>query len=150
MKIDLIATPEAVFAEQFGSLNANSPSGDYVFKPVSPDGDITHRHSAAVIVTEQTGTGDVMKNHICALGTLALMAGAVPAMAQPVTYAVPYGQTAALPPTAAPARQADPNAPYWMQLEGYNGDGSVSKRWYLVRPQDFDVTNYHGFHTGTQ
>jgi hypothetical protein len=26
----------------------------------------------------------------------------------------------------------------------------VSKRWYLVRPQDFDVTNYHGFHTGTQ
>ena len=91
-----------------------------------------------------------MKNYIYALGALALMAGAVPAMAQTVTYGVPNRQTAALPPPAAPARQVDPNAPHWMQLEGYNGDGSVSKHWYLVRPQDFDVTNYHGFHTGTQ
>jgi hypothetical protein len=61
----------------------------------------------------------------------------------------PYGQAAALPPAAAPAQQVDPNAPHWMQLEGYNGDGSVSKHWELVRPQDFDVTNYRGFHTAT-
>jgi hypothetical protein len=91
-----------------------------------------------------------MKTYFYALGALALVTGATPATAQTVTSAVPYGQSAALPPTAAPARQVDPNAPRWMQLEGYNGDGSVSKHWYLVRPQDFDVTNYHGFHTATQ
>lgn len=91
-----------------------------------------------------------MKPYLYALGVFALVAAATPATAQTVPPAVPYGQSAALPPAAAPAQQLDANAPRWMQLEGYNGDGSVSKRWYLVRPQDFDVTNYHGFHTGTQ
>jgi hypothetical protein len=90
-----------------------------------------------------------MKNYIYALGALALVAGVAPAIAQTATYPVRYGQTAALPPAAVPAQQADPNAPHWMQLEGYNGDGSVSKHWELVRPQDFDVTNYRGFHTST-
>ena len=91
-----------------------------------------------------------MKNYIYALGALALMAGAVPAMAQTVTYGVPNGQTAALPPAATPAPRTDPNAPHWMQLEGYGGDGQLHEQWYLVRPHEFDVTNYHGFHTATQ
>ena len=90
-----------------------------------------------------------MKSYIYALGALALVAGASSAIAQTVTYPVPYGQTAALPPAASPAQQADRSAPHWMQLEGYNGDGSVSEHWELVRPQDFDVTNYRGFHTST-
>jgi hypothetical protein len=90
-----------------------------------------------------------MKNYIYALGALALVAGTAPAVAQTTTYPVPYSQTAALPRAAAPAEQAQPNAPHWMQLEGYNGDGSVSEHWELVRPQDFDVTNYRGFHTST-
>jgi hypothetical protein len=90
-----------------------------------------------------------MKNHIYALGALALVAVTAPAIAQTATYAVPYGQSAALPRAAAPGQQVDPNAPHWMHLEGYNGDGSVSEHWELVRPQDFDVTNYRGFHTST-
>ncbi len=90
-----------------------------------------------------------MRNYIYALGALALVAGVTPAIAQSVTPSVPYGQTAALPPVAAPAQQVDPNAPHWVQLEGYNGDGSVSEHWDLVRPQDYDVTNYRGFHTAT-
>jgi hypothetical protein len=90
-----------------------------------------------------------MKSYIYAVGALALVAGTAPAIAQTATSSVPYGQAAALPPAAAPAQQVDPNAPHWMQLEGYNGDGSVSKHWELVRPQDFDVTNYRGFHTAT-
>ena len=75
--------------------------------------------------------------------------GVEPAIAQTVPSAIPYGQTAALPPGAASAPQVDPNAPHWVQLEGYNGDGSVSEHWELVRPQDYDVTNYRGFHTAT-
>ena len=90
-----------------------------------------------------------MKNYIYALGALALVTANTPAMAQTVTSAVPYGQTAVLPLAAAPAPQVDPNAPHWVQLEGYNGDGSVSEHWDLVRPQDYDVTNYRGFHTAT-
>ncbi len=90
-----------------------------------------------------------MKNYIYAVGALALVAGTAPAIAQTATYPVPYGQTAALPPATAPAEQVDPNAPHWVQLEGYNGDGSASKHWELVRPQDFNVTNYRGFHTAT-
>ena len=90
-----------------------------------------------------------MKNYIYALGALALVTANTPAIAQTVTSVVPYGQTAALPPAVAPAQQVDPNAPHWVQLEGYNGDGSVSEHWDLVRPQDYDVTNYHGFHTAT-
>jgi hypothetical protein len=90
-----------------------------------------------------------MKKYIYALGALALVAGTAPAIAQTATYPVPYSQTAALPRAAAPAQQADPNAPHWMQREGYNGNGSVSEHWELVRPQDFDVTNYRGFHTST-
>ena len=86
-----------------------------------------------------------MKNYIYALGALALVAGAAPAIAQTVTPS----QTAALPSVAAPAQQVDPNAPYLVQLEGYNGDGSVSEHWDLVRPRDYDVTNYRGFHTVT-
>lgn len=105
----------------------------------------------AVVKRNRREFGDVMKNHIYALGMLALTACATPAIAQTVAPAVPYGQTAALPPSAALAQPVDPNAPYWVQQEGYNGNGngSVSKHWELVRPQDFDVTNYRGFHTGT-
>jgi hypothetical protein len=90
--------------------------------------------------------GDVMKNRIYALGVLALTACATPAIAAPV---VSYGQTAALSPGAIVGQPVDSNAPHWVLLEGYNGNGSVSKHWELVRPQDFDVTNYRGFHTGT-
>jgi hypothetical protein len=90
-----------------------------------------------------------MKNYIYALGALALVAGATPAIAQTATPSVPYGQTAALPPVAAPAPQVNPNAPHWVRLEGYNGDGSVSEHWDLVRPQDENAANYRGFHTAT-
>jgi hypothetical protein len=103
----------------------------------------------AVVRRNRREFGDVMKNHIYALGVLALTASATPAIAQTVAPAVPYGQTAALPPGAVLPQPVDTNAPYWVQLEGYNGNGSVSKHWELVRPQDFDVTNYRGFHTGT-
>ena len=90
-----------------------------------------------------------MKNYTYALCALALVTASTPAIAQTVPSAIPYGQAAALPPGAASAPQVDPNAPHWVQLEGYNGDGSVSEHWELVRPQDFDVTNYRGFHTST-
>jgi hypothetical protein len=102
-----------------------------------------------VVKRDRREFGDVMKNRIYALGVLALTACATPAIAQTVAPAVPYGQTAALPPGGVLPQPVDPNAPYWVQLEGYNGNGSVSKHWELVRPQDFDVTNYRGFHTGT-
>ena len=91
-----------------------------------------------------------MKNYIYALGALALMAGAAAATAQTVTYGVPHGRTAALPPAARPAPPADPNAPQWVQLEGYDRHGQLREYWNLVRPQDFDVSNYRGFHTSTQ
>ncbi len=79
-----------------------------------------------------------MKNYTYALCALALVTASTPAIAQTVPSAIPYGQTAALPPGAASAPQVDPNAPHWVQLEGYNGDG-----------RDYDVTNYRGFHTAT-
>jgi hypothetical protein len=92
-----------------------------------------------------------VKRYISAICALALMTGAAPAMAQTVTYGAPNSRTAAVqPPAATPPSQTDPNAPHWMQLEGYGGDGQLHQQWYLVRPQDFDVSNYHGFHTGTQ
>jgi len=90
-----------------------------------------------------------MKNYAYALCALALVTASTTAIAQTVPSAIPYGQTAALPPGSASAPQVDPNAPHWVQLEGYNGDGSVSEHWELVRPQDYDVTNYRGFHTAT-
>ncbi len=90
-----------------------------------------------------------MKNYIYAVGALALVLGGTPAIAQTATSPVPFGQTAALPPTAAPAQQMDPNAPHWVQMEGYDGNGNVSEHWELVRPHDYDVTNYRGFHTAT-
>jgi len=81
---------------------------------------------------------------------LLLLASALPAAAQTATPTLPFGQTSALPPPAASsAAPSDPNAPRWILLEGYDRGGHVSSRWWLVRPSDFDVTNYHGFHTGT-
>jgi hypothetical protein len=91
-----------------------------------------------------------IKSALHAIGALALLMSTAPAIAQTVTYPFPYGQTSALPPGAgSPARPTDPNAPRWMLLEGYGGNGQLYQRWQLVRPQDFDVTNYHGFHTAT-
>ena len=90
-----------------------------------------------------------MKTYLYALGALALVTTATPAIAQMATPAVPYGQTAVLPSAAAPTQQADPNAPHWVQMEGYDGNGNVSEHWELVRPHDYDVTNYRGFHTAT-
>ena len=90
----------------------------------------------------------VVKNFLYAIVALGLMLDTATATAQ--TSAVPYGQISALPPaTTAPARPADPNAPRWMLLEGYGRHGEIREHWQLVRPQDFDVSNYHGFHTAT-
>lgn len=92
----------------------------------------------------------IVKNLLYAIVALDLMLDTAPAMAQTVTSAVPYGQISALPPaTTAPAQPADPNAPRWMLLEGYGRHGEIREHWQLVRPQDFDVSNYHGFHTAT-
>ena len=90
-----------------------------------------------------------MKTCLYALSALALLTAATPAVAQITTPAAPYGQTAALPPGAAPAPQGNPNAAHWVQMEGYDGNGNVSEHWELVRPHDYDVTNYRGFHTAT-
>src|ERR1700730_3632147 len=71
-----------------------------------------------------------------------------PAVAQTGGSGVASPYAAALPPPAeSPAPITDPNAPRCMLLEGYGGDGHLYEHWQLVRPQDFDVTNYHGFHT---
>jgi hypothetical protein len=92
-----------------------------------------------------------VKRYISAISALALMTGAAPAMAQTVPYSAANSQTAAVRgPAPMPAPQTDPNAPHWMLLEGYGGGGQLHQQWYLVRPQDFDASNYHGFHTGTQ
>jgi hypothetical protein len=90
-----------------------------------------------------------MKNNIYAIGMIALMVSSSPAIAQTMPSFAPYGQTAALPPTAATASPKNPNAPHWIQLEGYGGDGLVHEYWNLVTPHEFDFTNYHGFHTAT-
>jgi hypothetical protein len=95
-----------------------------------------------------------MKSHIHAIGTLALMMstmmGTAPAIAQTVTATLPYGQTSVLPAAAgSPAMPGDPNAPRWMLLEGYGRHGELRQHWQLVNPQDFDASNYHGFHTAT-
>lgn len=92
---------------------------------------------------------NVMKNYIYAIGAFALMVSASPAIAQTMPFYAAHGQTAALPPTAATAWPRDPNAPHWVQLEGYGGDGLVHEYWNLVTPHEFDITNYHGFHTAT-
>jgi hypothetical protein len=62
--------------------------------------------------------GDIMKNYTYALCALALVTASTSVIAQTMPSAIPYGQTAALPPGAASAPQVDPNAPYWVQLEG--------------------------------
>ena len=91
-----------------------------------------------------------MKSHIHAIGALALMMSTAPAIAQTVTATLAYSQTSALPPAAgSPAMPSDPNAPRWMLLEGYSRHGELRQHWQLVNPQDFDATNYHGFHTAT-
>jgi hypothetical protein len=93
---------------------------------------------------------DVMKSYIVTIGALALMMGTAPAIAQTVTATLPYGQTSALPAAAgSPAMPSDPNAPRWMLLEGYGRHGELRQHWQLVNPQNFDATNYHGFHTAT-
>ena len=91
-----------------------------------------------------------MKSYIALIGALALMMGTAPAVAQTVTATPPYGQTSALPAAAgSPAMPSDPNAPRWMLLEGYDRHGELRQHWQLVNPQDFDASNYHGFHTAT-
>jgi hypothetical protein len=89
-----------------------------------------------------------MNSRIHAIGALALIMSTAPALAQ--TLALPFSQSSTLPPnTASPIPPGDPNAPRWMLLEGYGSHGELRQHWQLVRPEDFDVTNYHGFHTGT-
>jgi hypothetical protein len=106
-------------------------------------------HFTAVVTANTAELVNVMKHYIVAIGALALITSAAPAIAQTVPYSVPYGQTAALPPVAAPVAPTDPNAAHWVQLQGYGGDGLVHEYWNLVTPHEFDVTNYHGFHTAT-
>lgn len=93
---------------------------------------------------------DITKR-IYAIGALVLILSAASAAAQTSISALSYSQTSALPPgTSSLAARGDPNGPRWMLLEGYGGDGQLYKRWQLIRPGEFDVTNYHGFHTPSQ
>jgi hypothetical protein len=91
-----------------------------------------------------------MKSYIALVAALALVMGTAPAIAQTVTATLPYGQTST-PPAAvgSAATPGDPNAPRWMLLEGYGRHGELRQHWQLVNPQDFDASNYHGFHTAT-
>src|SRR5258706_3746353 len=78
-------------------------------------------HFAAVVTANTAELVNVMKHYIVAIGALALITSAAPAIAQTVPYSVPYGQTAALPPATTPVAPTDPNAPHWVQLQGYGG-----------------------------
>jgi hypothetical protein len=91
-----------------------------------------------------------MKSCIALIAALGLMMGTAPAIAQTVAATPAYGQTSALPAAAgSPAMPSDPNAPRWMLLEGYGRHGALREHWQLVNPQDFDASNYRGFHTAT-
>ena len=80
------------------------------------------------------------------------MISALPAIAQTTNSAAshPYCAASTLPPGVRPTLPTDPNAPCWMLLLGYGGNGQLYQHWQLVNPQAFDVTNYHGFHTPGQ
>jgi len=88
-----------------------------------------------------------------AIGALALMMSAAPAIAQTIPSAATplYCKESTLPPGAVrPATPTDPNARCWMLLWGYGGNHELYQHWQLVNPQAWDVTNYHGFHTPGQ
>lgn len=88
-----------------------------------------------------------------AMGALALIISAAPAIAQTITSTAsyPYCEASALPPgVTRPAQPINSNALCWMHLSGYGGNGQLYQHWQLVSPQAWDASNYHGFHTPSQ